>query len=81
MLNIRQCTATTRNQAEICSGSSAIERRAASASAMLRQSNRTDKRVELKMQLLRSCWTELSFKEQVTWRKLLTWTDYLPRFR
>jgi len=28
MLNIRQCTATTRNQAEICSGSSAIERRA-----------------------------------------------------
>jgi len=27
VVNIRQCTATTRNQAEICSGSSAMERR------------------------------------------------------
>jgi len=28
MVDIRQCTATTRNQAEACKGSSAMERRA-----------------------------------------------------
>ena len=78
MVDVRQRTATTRNQTEICSGNTAMER---GVSAKLRQSSRTDKRIELKMQLLRSCWTKLSFKEQLTWRKLLTWTDYLSRFR
>jgi len=58
-----------------------MEIRTASASAKLRQSNRTDKRIELTRQLLHSCWTALSFEERLMWRKLLTWTDYLSRFR
>ena len=33
------------------------------------------KRIELTMQLLHSYWTPLSFEEQLTWRKLLTWTN------
>jgi len=47
--------ATTCNQAESCKGSSAMEIRAARASAKLRQLNRTDKGIELTMQLLHSC--------------------------
>jgi len=41
------------------------EIRVASVSAKLRQSNRTDKRIELTMQLLHSCWTARSFEEQL----------------
>jgi len=40
-----------RTQAESCKGNSAMEIRAASASAKFRQSNRTDKWIELTMQL------------------------------
>ena len=41
------------------------EVRAASVSAKLRRSNRTDKRIELTMQSLHSCWTARSFEEQL----------------
>jgi len=49
-----------------------MEIRETSTSAKFRQSNRTDKRIELTTQLLNSCLTALSFEEQLTWRKLLT---------
>jgi len=56
--------------------------RVAGASAKLRQSNRTDKRVELTMQSLHSYWTAHSYEEQRTWRKLLlTWSDCFSHFR
>jgi len=48
-----------------------MEIRAESASAKLRQSNRSDKRIEVTVQLLHSCWTAILFEERLTWRKLL----------
>ena len=48
-MGIRQCTATSRNQAESCNGSSAMEISTSGASAKLRESNRTDKRIDLTM--------------------------------
>jgi len=42
-------TATSRNQVESCERSSAMEIWAASTSAKLRQSNRTDKRIDFTM--------------------------------
>jgi len=45
------------NQAESCKGNSAMEIRATNASAKFRQSNRTDKWIELTMELLHSCLT------------------------
>jgi len=52
-------------KAKRCIWSSTIEIPAASASAKLRQTNRNDKRIELTMQLLHSCWTTLSFEERL----------------
>jgi len=46
-----------------CKGNSAMEWRAQVQSYV-------SKRTELPMQLLHSCWTALSFEEQLTWRKL-----------
>ena len=54
MVDIKQRTANTTNQALCSKVSSAMEIRAASASAKFRQSNRIDKRIELTMQLLHS---------------------------
>jgi len=70
VVDIRQHTTTTRNEVESCKVSFAMEMRAESVSAKLRQSKQTDKRINLTMQLLRS-WTGFSFEEQLTWRKLL----------
>jgi len=67
--HFKQCTATI-TRAESCKGSSATEIRTAILSAKLRQSNRTDKGIELTMQLLHSFWTVLLFEEQMTWKKL-----------
>jgi len=50
---IASMTATTRNHVESCKRKLCNE--AAGASAKSRQSNRPDKRIELAMQLLRSC--------------------------
>ena len=49
---MRQCTATTDNQAESCNGNSAVELQAASASAKLRQLTQSDKRIEIKMKIV-----------------------------
>ena len=61
------------NQAENCKGNSAMEIRAASASAKFRQSNRTDKWIELAMQLFHCCltarvgtWSTIHFMTQYT---------------
>jgi len=43
-----------------------MEIRAASASAKLRQSNRTDDRIELTIQLFHSCWTYVTFARRTT---------------
>jgi len=49
---MRQCTATTDNQAESCNRNSAVELQAASASAKLRQLTQSDKRIEIKMKIV-----------------------------
>ena len=78
VVNIRQCTAIIRDQAERCEETSAMERRAQVQSC----ANQTNWQANWTlMQLLRSCRTTLSFEEQLNWRKLLTWTDCLSRFQ
>ena len=77
-MDVRQCSATTRNQTESLKRNSAMERRAQVQSYV----NQTELTSELNLyNLLCSCWMTLLFEEQLKWRKLLTWTDCLSRFR
>ena len=64
-----------RNQAESCEGYSAVEIRAASTSAKFRQSNRTDKWIELTMQLFHSCLTT----RVGTWSIIRFVTQYMKK--
>ena len=75
----RQCNAPTRNQAEICKGSSAVDIRAESASAKLRQLNQTDKRNEATMEWLHSCWSILSSERTINLEKTakMNWLLFL----
>ena len=67
-----------RNQAESCKWNSAMEIRAASIIAKFLQSNRTDKWIELTMQLFHSCltarvgtWSTIRFMTQYTKKNIL----------
>jgi len=58
-----------------------MEIRAASASAKLRQSNRSGWRIEVTMQLLHSCSAAFFVRRTTDLEKTAKTADYLSRFR